>query len=1022
MHSDRALVEKRIQRELWDRVLPLVHVDRRELNIEAGPDVDHLAPFEAGAPWGAPWDTTWFRLTGDVPETWAGKRVEAVIDLGFHQDAAGMQCEGMVVELDGAGGFRPLQGIHPRRTNYALDPTPGAVELYVEAASNPMFPQFRPSPLGSLDTAGNRPLYRFRTASIVIVDPDAEALAYDIEVLDGLMRTLHLGDPRRARLLRTLADVLDRIPDIASARTTIAPAMAEDFGNAIRHRSVAIGHAHIDTAWLWPMRETTRKCTRTFASATALMDDYPEYKFAASSAQHYEWIEKRHPQLFERIVERVERGQWIPVGGMWVEADMNLPSGESIVRQIVFGQRYFEEKFGRRCTEVWIPDVFGYPAGLPQVFAAGGMDRFVTQKLSWNKQNKFPHSTFWWEGLDGSRVLTHFPPVDTYNAEMTPAEFDLSITNFRGHAWSSDSMMPFGHGDGGGGPTREMLERRRRLATMDSRATIEVDTPDAMFARIERDIAQGAPAPVWRGELYFETHRGTLTSQLKTKLGNRRCERLLVESEMWAATSGRDAGIDHLWKQVLTQQFHDILPGSSIAWVHEDAERIFAEVENDLEQRIASLLGGHAGGVPTVNVANRSDADIDEVVVLDAPALTGNAVTGADVQHLDGDRVAMRLSVPAFGVGPVEPVAAGDRVVVSDSSMTNGHLAVRWDGLGNLTSIIDLERARELIPTGTLAAVLELAADHPVEYDAWDLESWTRAAGRPVQSRAEVTVVDSGPLVAKVRVERTFGPSTAVVTYQLRAGARQVEVEVDLDWHHDEHLLSMAFPIDVRSDVAMCDVQFGVVARPTHPSSPWDAAKFEVCAHRYVSVAEPGFGVAILNDGRFGHHVFDGAVRVSLARAAKYPDPGADRGRHTVTLAIRPHDGDLGDIRAAASRLNQPLRVATGHDSATAAPIVRVTGVDGAAVPGVEVDAVKLADDGSGDLIVRLHEACGDRVRISVGTPDRITAAWCCNLLEEPEAGQEVGDGVVVMTLHPFQIVTLRLRRSAADDGRTLQG
>ena len=371
--------------------------------------------------------------------------------------------------------------------------------------------------------------------------------------------------------------------------------MAEDFGDAVRHRAVAVGHAHIDTAWLWPMRETKRKCTRTFASAVALMDDYPEYVFAASSAQHYTWIEGRHPELFAKIVERVERGQWMPVGGMWVEADMNLPSGESLVRQIVFGQRYFEEKFGHRCTEVWIPDVFGYPAGLPQVFAAGGMDRFVTQKLSWNKQNSFPHSTFWWEGLDGTRVLTHFPPVDTYNAEISPEEFDFSISNFKEHAWSTDSLMPFGHGDGGGGPTREMLERARRLAHIDSRATLEVGAPDAMFDRIERDIDRGAPAPVWRGELYFETHRGTLTSQIETKLGNRRCERLLVEAELWAATLGRYADVDHLWKDVLTQQFHDILPGSSIAWVHADAEAVFAEVGAELEARIASLLADTVG-------------------------------------------------------------------------------------------------------------------------------------------------------------------------------------------------------------------------------------------------------------------------------------------------------------------------------------------------------------------------------------------------------------------------------------------
>ena len=1010
MHSDRDLVEKRIQRELWERVLPLVHVDRRPLRIAAGPDREHLEPFEPRSSWGAPWATTWFELRGEIPSSWAGRRVEAVVDLGFHPRAAGFQCEALVVSVADDGSIIPLQGIHPRRTNYALPAEPGEIVLLVEAASNPMFPQFRPSDLGSLETAGDRPLYRFRQASLVVVDPAAESLAHDIEVLDGFMRSLAPDDPRRARLLRVLAAALDRIPDVAAATRLLAPALAESPGGT-RHRAVAIGHAHIDTAWLWPMRETRRKCARTFASAVALMDDYPDYRFCCSSAQHYAWIEEQHPVLFEKIAERVVRRQWVPVGGMWVEADMNLPSGESLVRQIVFGQRYFEERFGRRCTEVWIPDVFGYPAGLPQVFAAGGMRRFVTQKLSWNKQNRFPHSTFWWEGLDGTRVLTHFPPVDTYNAEITPEEFAFSITNFRDHGWSSDSLMPFGWGDGGGGPTREMLERARRLAELDARATLEIDTPAAMFERVERDADRGAPVPVWRGELYFETHRGTLTSQLRTKLGNRRCERLLVEAELWSAAVGRPASVDELWKRVLTQQFHDILPGSSIAWVHEDAERILGEVEVELEQRIGALLAELGAGVALL--ANPADAPVDGVAILEA----GIDATAHPVQQLADGGIAARVRVPPLGVAPLAPIGADDRVVLTDSSMTNGHLAVRWDSTGNITSLIDLASAREIVPNGMHLAVLELAADHPVEYDAWDLESWTRANGRPLPDDADVSVIDAGPLVGRVRVRRRFGPSSVTVTYELCADSRQLGVHVDLEWHHDEHLLSMAFPIDVRSELAMCDVQFGVVGRPTHPSSPWDAAKFEVCAHRFVDLAEPGFGVAVLNDGRYGHCVFGGAIRVSLARAARYPDPNADRGRHRVSLAVRPHGPGLTEVRSAAVRLNAPLRVVDGDSAGgedVPAPIVSVSG------SGVEVDAVKLADDGSGDLVVRLHEAVGDRTRVSVATPDRITSAWRCDLLEDPQIGEEVGDGVVALTLRPFQIVTLRLRRGIDADGRSL--
>jgi alpha-mannosidase len=456
--------------------------------------------------------------------------------------------------------------------------------------------------------------------------------------------------------------------------------------------------------------------------------------------------------------------------------------------------------------------------------------------------------------------------------------------------------------------------------------------------------------------------------------------------------------------------------------VHADAEEVFKRVGAELERRIEAILTEMVPrGADRVWLANSADAPIDGIVVLPREAAT------LDSQELADGTVAVGLSAAALSFAPLKPVTIADRVVLSDSSMTNGHLAVRWDRLGNITSVIDIERAREIVPPGSYAAALELAQDHPVEYDAWDLESWTRQSGAPLAPESgrtpDVVIDDTGPLVGRVTVKRWFGPSSVTVTYELRAGEPQLYVHVDLDWNHDEHLLSMAFPIDVRADVAMCDVQLGVVARPTHPSSPWDAAKFEVCAHRFVDLAEPGFGVAVLNTGRYGHCVFDGAIRVSLARAAKYPDPTADRGHHSVTLALRPHGPGLADVRAAASRLNSPVRVVaqnshgaegSGNPNAVASgrPLIDVTG------DGVEIDAVKLADDDSGDIIVRLHEACGNRVRVSVRAFRRIGAAWQCDLLEVETTGEEVTDGIVALPLRPFQLVTLRLRLAADFDGR----
>lgn len=1028
MHDRRRLVEQRIRREVAERLGPLVHPQAEPLAVTAGPALDELAPFTVGSRWGTPWDTTWFRLTGTVPAAWADRDVAALVDLGFRADMPGFQCEGLVREPDGT----PVVGVHPRRTEVPVDAAAGQeVSLIVEAASNPMFPQFHASPQGRLRTASSDPLYRFTRADLVVVDREAEALLRDVDVLQGVMYTLPRRDRRRIRLLATLERALDVIAQqgadgVGAAREVLAVALANRAAPST-HRVVATGHAHIDTAWLWPIRETKRKCVRTFTSAVAQMDADPEYVFVCSQAQQYEWVRQAEPALFERIRGHVAGGQWVPVGGQWVESDMNLPSGESIARQIVQGQRWFEEHLGVRCTEMWIPDVFGYPAGLPQLFAAGGMDRFVTQKLSWNATNRFPHHTFWWEGLDGTRVLTHFPPVDTYNAEATPAELAHAVDRFAEHAWSDWSLVPYGHGDGGGGPTPLMVERFRRMADLDGMPRVELGTPAQMFAHVEAEAAAGAPVPVWRGELYFETHRGTLTSQLRTKLGNKRCERLLREVELLAATAAtRGAEVDpgaltDAWREVLTQQFHDIIPGSSIGWVHDDAEEAYARVAAELEERSAGWVAALApdAGPQLVNTATTDRLDVVLTDVADADA-GGVALAGdGPVQELADGRVAHVAAVPALGLAPVGaaplPAEGHGPVVVADRTMANDHVAITWDDDGHLVSVVDLRHDREVVPAGRPVAALELAVDQPVHYDAWDVEEWTVQQGVPVGGVERIEVEAAGPLVGIVAVHRTFGPSSVVVRYVLRAGSPRVDVAIDLDWHHSERLLSMVFPLDLHTEVATCGVQLGAVRRPTHASTTWDAAKFEVCAHRWVDVAEPGFGVAVLNDGRWGHGLFGGAVRVSLARAARYPDPEADQGRHQVTLALYPHGEGLAPVVAEAERLDLPLRLVTPSTAAAPLADVASAGLDGSGPvvrvegTGVEVDAVKVADDGSGDLVVRLHEATGARVRATVAAVRPITGAAACDLLEDPQRALEPVDGALPLTIRPFELVTLRL-------------
>ncbi|MFZ9627874.1 MAG: alpha-mannosidase [Ilumatobacteraceae bacterium] len=1039
MHDDSVLLERRIRRELGERLMPAMYTDLIPMRVTAweapgepvafDEAVEALAregqPLSVGTHFGRPWGTTWLHLVVEVPEAWAAADVEAVIDLGFHPDSAGFQSEGLVWR-DGV----PLQGIHPRRTAFALDEVRGGrLELFVEAASNPAFPmRVGGRNMGSLRTAGDAPIYRLRQASLGLRSADVFHLLLDVEVLLGLMAALPASSPRRQRLLRQLTSAFDLVDltsastiasTAPSARAALAPALARRNGDSA-HRVVGVGHAHIDSAWLWPMRETVRKCARTFASAVRMIDTYPEFRFVCSQAAQYEWMATQYPALFEKIRDRVASGGWQPVGGMWVEADMNLPSGESIVRQMVHGQRWFDEQFGRRCAEVWIPDVFGYPASLPQIFRAGGAARFVTQKLSWNKQNRFPHHTFWWTGLDGSRVLTHFPPVDTYNAMVTGEEMVASEQNFKEHGWSDWSLMPFGHGNGGGGPTREMIERSRRFVDLEGAPRLTLGTTDEFFERVESEVAAGAPVPVWDGELYFEMHRGTLTSQTRTKVGNRRCERLLREAELWWATATRcgvvsptaeretAAALDRLWKDVLVQQFHDILPGSSITWVHEDAEREHERIALRLESLVSEALSALAPG-PTV--ANAGAFARLEVVPVTADTVASGAVGASAGQRLHDGSVAVAVNAAGLATSPLVVAAIDDRVTVTEHSFANSSVAVHWSLDGAITSIIDVRAGRELLPEGRTVSVW-LAPDHPVEYDAWDLEAWTRGLGREIGREVgtveSIEVVDAGPLVATLRVRRSFGRSTMVQDLTVRAGSPRVDLSFDIEWHEDEQLLTLDVPLAVRTREAACGIQYGHVMRPTHASTSWDAAKFEVCAHRWVDLSEADWGVAVLDDGRWGHGLHDGGVTVSLLRAAKYPDPEQDHGRHTVTVSVLPHAAGLGSVVREAEALNVPLRV-IGTGAGVAADdswAVRVVHADHHAV---DVSAVKLADDGSGDLVVRLAEVTGARTPVTAALSRRIESASRCNALEEPQQPLDVADGIVSLTLQPFELVTLRL-------------
>ncbi|MGW1543623.1 alpha-mannosidase [Streptomyces sp. NPDC002309] len=1013
MHDERRRIEERVERVHNQRIKAAIYAATVPLTVESWQAPGEPVPFSEAAeaayepfamdtPWGPPWGTTWFRMRGRVPAEWAGRRVEAVFDLGFVGDWPGNQAEALVHRVDGT----PLKAVNPQNQYVPIaHPATGGEEIdyLVEAASNPdiLANDFAaPTPLGDVLTAGDTPLYTFRRADLAILDEEVWHLSLDVQVLRELMLELGEHDPRRHEIAHALDRAMDALDldDVAGtaadARTVLRPVLAKP-AHASAHTLSAVGHAHIDSAWLWPIRETKRKTSRTFSNVTALAEEYEEFVFACSQAQQYEWVRDNYPQVWERIKKAVVDGSWAPVGGMWVEADGNLPGGEAMARQLIHGKRFFMDHFGIETKGVWLPDSFGYTAAYPQLARLAGNDWFLTQKISWNQTNKFPHHTFWWEGIDGTRVFTHFPPVDTYNAEFSGKEMAHAVRNYQDKGRGTTSLAPFGHGDGGGGPTREMMERARRLADLEGSAKVRVEHPDAFFAAAREEYPD---APVWAGELYLELHRATYTTQARTKQGNRRSEHLLREAELWATTAALHVPghaypyerLDRLWKTVLLHQFHDILPGSSIAWVHREAEAEYARVAEELRTLTREAI--EALGAGESRAFNTSPFDRHEVV-------------------RDADGRTRVVDVPAGGSAPLGDTPVHAPVTVTDRVLDNGLVRVELADDGTLASVRDLRAGREVLAgPGNL---LRLHTDLPNYWDAWDIDKHYKNRYTDLLDAESITVVEQDPLLGALRVERAFGRGSRIVqTITLRSGSPRVDIETEIDWHEAEKILKAAFPVDVRASHSSAEIQFGHVQRPTHTNTSWESARFEVSGHRWVHIGEPGYGVAVLNDSTYGHDVTrtvreDGGttttVALSLVRAPRVPDPEADQGRHRFTYALLP-GASIEDAVAEGYALNLPLRVA---DSAGAAePVVSVTG------EGVTVEAVKLADDRSGDVVVRLYECRGGRAAGVLRTGFPLAGAQVTDLLERPLQDAEIdGDGGVPVTLRPFQILTLRLRR-----------
>ena len=871
-----------------------------------------------------------------------------------------------------------VKGLNPLNDWVAVGPGE-SVELYVEAAANPhVLTSWRPTFLGDKLTAPPDPVYRLATAAVVEVDPEVRSLLADLEVLDRLAAELGEDDVRQVEILLALEAALDAldlsdVPATASgARGALAAALARPAYDGA-HRISAVGHAHIDSAWLWPVRETVRKVTRTVANVVNLLDEAPDLVYAMSSAQQWEWVRTEHPALFARVKEHVAEGRFVPVGGMWVESDTNMVGGEAMARQFLVGQRWFEEHLGTTCDEVWLPDSFGYTAALPQIVRQAGCRWFLTQKISWNTTNVFPHHTFWWEGIDGTRVFTHFPPVDTYTAELTGAELAHAARNFRDKGAATRSLVPFGHGDGGGGPTREMLGRASRTASLAGSPVVTVETPRAFFEAAE---AEYADAPVWAGELYLEIHRGTYTSQAAMKQGNRRSEHLLREAELWSATAAVRGVLDYpadeldrLWKIVLLHQFHDILPGSSIAWVHREARATYASVAADLEALIDRALDALAGD------------GADEVVFNAGPvARDGVAALGATSVVEPGERQRARVD----DRGPRErppPRRAGRGW--RDPSRARQGARPRGAAAG---------RGREPAP----------AAPRPPGQVG-------RLGPRPLLPHARL-----GPHGRRRVARRRHGHRHATRSENPQPGKGSGS-SATASRSRPRSTGTSASGCSRRPSTSTCTP---TTRRTRRSSATWSGRPTRTPpGTRRASRCAPTGGCTWASPGT--------ASRSPTTRPTATTSPGtharaAARSRACDSACCarrcsptrRPTRGGTccGTHSCPAPGSRSPPRPGTRSTSpcatVAARPSSRWSGVEGTAY----VEAVKLAADGSGDVVVRLYEPLGARTSVRVTASFAHTVVTEVDLLERPmDSGSWDGER---LTLRPFQIVTLRFARS----------
>ena len=1004
------------------------------------PDEALKGPFRAmppGTAWGAKWEYGWFKGEFTLPEEGAGERIVLVVDVGaesliFVNGVAVGACsqrykEALLVRA-GISKATYTAYLGARLPTLARQGVPGTrYEILVEgyAGHGPRVSTAGPTPPDRETVPEPGPTQTsVGETTFGIWYEDVYQLWLDVEALWQLRENLDENSLRVSQIDQGLRDftlIVDfelpreqMLETVRACRERLRP-LLECVNGSTAPELFAFGHAHIDVAWLWPLAETERKTARTMVSQLALMEEYPEFVFLQSQPHLYRMLQRSYPELYQRVKAAAARGQLVPDGATWVEPDTNISGGESLIRQFIHGKRFFREEFGVDCEVLWLPDVFGYSGALPQIMRGCGVKYFSTQKIFWayHGGDPFPYNTFIWEGIDGSEVFVHLH--NDYNSLMDPAHAIQRWNERVQKDGFSTRLMPFGFGDGGGGPTRNHVEFALRLKDLEGAPKVRMAPPIAYFK--DQD-AKGWPDARYVGELYFQAHRGVLTSQARTKKGNRKSEFALRRAEMWGVAARALKGftfsaatLDEAWKGVLLNQFHDILPGSSIERVYEEAEALYAEILAEAGQvadEAASALVETGDGLTVFNDLSWERLGLVSLPqgVTGARDVTGQALPTQKV----GDTMVAEVRVPSCGwttVYPADPAPVENTLRVSDTLLENEHLRITLNERGEFTSIFDKDAGLELA-AGTCNR-FEMYKDVPSRFDAWDIDSMYELTPVSLDEPAEIEVVSAGPLVAGIRISRRLHDSTMTQEITLRRDSRRVDFKTTIDWHERHKLLKVAFPVNIHAEEAIHEIQFGHIRRPTHRSRPFDADRFEVANHKWTALVQEDWGCAVLNDCKYGVNVLGDTIKLTLLKSALAPDMHADQGIQEFTYAFYAWQGCFGqsDLVREGYDLNAPLMTKAGNGGTHSLFTVDA--------PSVIVETVKPAEDGSDDVIIRLYEAMRTTTQCKLTTSLSVAEAWVTDMLEEETLERlECTEGVIPLTFRPFEIKTVRLRLTEA--------